>query len=337
MRRILITGGAGFIGSHLTERLLAEGGFDVTALDLFDAFYDPRVKRRNVAAALERAARGEPYRLVEGDIRDEAALERLFADGRFDQVVHIAARAGVRPSIASPLLYESVNVQGTLVVLEAMRRHGVREMVFASSSSVYGARSTAPFREDDPVDRPISPYAATKRACELMLATWHHLYAIRSASLRFFTVYGPRQRPDLAIAKFTRLIEAGRPVPIYGDGSARRDFTYIDDILQGVRAAMDRCEGCDVYNLGESATTSVTDLVEMIAAALGKAAAVEMRPPEPGDVPLTCADIARARERLGYRPTTPLEQGVRRYVEWFRREGAALPEAAAARLTQSGL
>ncbi len=318
MRRALVTGGAGFIGSHLVERLLAEGGFEVTVLDNFDDFYDPRAKRRNIEAC----ARHPACRLVEGDIRDEPLVDRLFREGRFDTVVHIAARAGVRPSVERPLLYEDVNVRGTLVLLEAMRRHGPKEMVFASSSSVYGETAEIPFRETQRVDRPISPYAATKRACELHLATYERLFGISSAVLRFFTVYGPRQRPDLAIARFTRAIARGEPVVVYGDGSARRDFTYVDDTIQGVRAAMDRCRGYEIYNLGESATTSVLELIELLERALGKRARIERAPPQPGDLPVTCADITKARERLGYRPATPIAEGVRRYVEWFRREEA---------------
>jgi UDP-glucuronate 4-epimerase len=318
VRRILITGGAGFIGSHLAERLLDEGGHEVIVLDSFDDFYDPAVKRRNIAGAIERARRGARYMVVEGDIRDEELVTQLFEENRLDQVVHIAARAGVRPSIEAPLLYESVNVHGTLVVLEAMRKTGVKEMVFASSSSVYGEAEKTPFSETDPVDRPISPYAATKRACEIALATWHRLYQIRSVMLRFFTVYGPRQRPDLAIAKFTKLIDEGRPIPVFGDGSARRDFTYVEDIIQGVRAAMDRCTGYDIFNLGESATTSVTELIALIEGALGKRATIDRKPSQPGDVPITFADIAKAKAGLGYRPTTPIAEGIKKYVEWYR-------------------
>ncbi len=318
MRRVLITGGAGFIGSHLVERLLDEGGHEVVVLDSFDEFYDPKQKRRNTAGAIERAGRGASYALIEGDIRDEVLLDRIFAENRFDQVVHVAARAGVRPSIVAPLLYESVNVHGTLVVLEAMRRHGVKEMVFASSSSVYGENEKVPFSETDPVERPISPYAATKRACELMLATWNRLYEIQVAALRLFTVYGPRQRPDLAIAKFTKLIDEGRPIPVFGDGSARRDFTYIDDIVQGVRGAMRQCRGYEIYNLGESATTSVGDLIGMIEDGLGKKAVIDRGPAQPGDVPVTYADISKARERLNYRPATPIADGIQKYIAWHR-------------------
>jgi UDP-glucuronate 4-epimerase len=322
MPRILITGGAGFIGSHLVEKLLDEGGHDIVALDSFDEFYDPKLKRRNIAHALERQQNGAAYTLVEGDIRDEKVVEKIFRDHKPEQVVHIAARAGVRPSIQSPLLYESVNVYGTLVILEAMRRHGCTEMVFASSSSVYGENEKVPFSEEDPVNRPISPYAATKRACELVLATWNHLYGIHSASLRFFTVYGPRQRPDLAIAKFTKLIDEGRPIPVFGDGSARRDFTFIEDIIQGVRAAMKKCRGYEIYNLGESATTSVHELIKLIEDALDRKAEIDRGPAQLGDVPITYADISKARERLGYRPTTPIAEGVKRYVEWYRQEKA---------------
>jgi UDP-glucuronate 4-epimerase len=316
MRRILVTGAAGFIGSHLVERLIAEGGFSVTGLDCFDDFYDPALKRRNIAPSLA----SERFRLIEGDIRDERLVETLFAEGRFDQVVHIAARAGVRPSIERPLLYEDVNVRGTLVILEAMRRHGPREIIFASTSSIYGESTEVPFRESQRVDRPISPYAATKRSCELHLATYERLFGIACTALRFFTVYGPRQRPDLAIAKFTRLIDRGEPIPVYGDGSFRRDFTYIDDILDGVRAAMDRCRGYEIYNLGESATTSVNELVALLEDALGKKATIDRRPPQLGDVPLTYADVSLARERLGYRPRTPIADGIRRYVAWYRAE-----------------
>ncbi len=317
MKRVLVTGGAGFIGSHLCERLLAEGGFRVVALDSFDTFYDPALKRRNIAACVGKAG----FELVEGDIRDKGLLDQLFSWHFFDEVVHIAARAGVRASIEDPLLYEDVNIRGTLVLLEAMRRHGCRELVFASSSSVYGEQEKAPFSETDPIDRPISPYSATKRAGELFCATYHRLFGIASAALRFFTVYGPRQRPEMAIAKFTRLVHEGRTVPIYGDGSMRRDFTYIDDAIAGIRAAMDRLEGrFEIYNLGENETTSLLELVRLIEEALGRKATVERQPPPPGDVPLTYADIAKARARLGYDPRTPIREGIRKYAQWFVRE-----------------
>ncbi len=312
-RHVLVTGGAGFIGSHLCERLL-ERGARVSALDNFDDFYDPALKRDNLAAALAH----ERFRLIEGDIRDTALLDRLFAEDPVDVVVHIAARAGVRPSIAEPLVYASVNVDGTLAVLEAMRKGGCRKLVFASSSSVYGERTEVPFRESDPVERPISPYAATKRANELMIATWHHLYRIEANCLRFFTVYGPRQRPDLAIAKFAHKMVRGEPITIYGDGSAERDFTYIDDIMDGVLRALERFDGYQIYNLGESRTTSVAALVRMLEEALGIEARVRHADPQPGDVPRTFADIERARTRLGYAPSVPIEEGIARYVAWLR-------------------
>ncbi|RME72309.1 MAG: NAD-dependent epimerase/dehydratase family protein [Planctomycetota bacterium] len=316
--RVLVTGAAGFIGSHLCERLVAEG-CHVTGIDNFDPFYDPAIKRRNVAA-LQQHPR---FRLVEGDIRDLETLRALFADTPFTQVVHLAARAGVRPSIAEPLAYASVNVHGTLTILEAMREAGCRELVFASSSSVYGERETVPFRETDPVERPISPYAATKRACELMIATWHHLHGIAANCLRFFTVYGPRQRPDLAIAKFAARMLAGETIEIYGDGSAERDFTYIDDIIDGVVRAMQRLEGYEIYNLGEQHTTSVLELVRLLERALGCEAKLRFTDAQPGDVSRTFADVQRARERLGYRPSTPIERGIERYVAWLREQPAA--------------
>ncbi|GIW71565.1 MAG: epimerase [Planctomycetota bacterium] len=309
---VLVTGGAGFIGSHLVERLL-ERGVRVTVLDNFDDFYDPARKRANLAAVQGRAE----LRVVEGDVRDAPLLARLFREGTFDQVVHIAARAGVRPSIEQPLLYEDVNVRGTLVLLEAMRAAGCRRLVFASSSSVYGAASRVPFRETDPCDRPISPYAATKRACELAIWTYHHLYGIQAALLRLFTVYGPRQRPDLAIARFARRMLAGEPIPVYGDGSFERDFTYIDDILQGVLGAMQRLEGCEIYNLGGAVTTSVNELIRLLERVLGVPARIERLPVQPGDVPRTWADITKARQRLGYEPQVPLAEGLARYAAWL--------------------
>ncbi|MHC4527784.1 MAG: NAD-dependent epimerase/dehydratase family protein, partial [Planctomycetota bacterium] len=244
--KALVTGAAGFIGSHLTERLLADG-WSVVGLDNFDDFYDPQIKRGNIRAALENKA----FTLIEADIRDGAVMDEALGQG-IDVVVHLAAKAGVRPSIEQPVLYTDVNVKGTMVVLESAREHGTNKMVFGSSSSVYGNNEKVPFSEDDNVDFPISPYAATKKACELICHTYHHLYGIDITCLRFFTVYGPRQRPDLAIHKFARLIEQGKPIPVYGDGSMMRDFTYIDDIINGTLAAMEKCAGFNIYNLGES-------------------------------------------------------------------------------------
>jgi len=310
MQRILVTGGAGFIGSHTVERLLARGDQPVV-LDNFNDFYDPAIKRANVA-------RFPSVSVVVGDIRDKALVDSLFAEQRFDGVIHLAAMAGVRPSVQDPLLYEDVNVRGTMVLLEAARRQPGLRFVFASSSSVYGARDRSPFREDDDIPRPVSPYAATKRAGELIAYTYHHLFAVPVACLRFFTVYGPRQRPEMAIAKFSAAIERGEPIPFYGDGSTRRDYTYIDDIVDGVVAAYDRCQGYEIFNLGESATTSLSDLVDGLARALGREARLDRQPLQPGDVPLTCADVSKAVRVLGYAPKVGVDEGLRRYVAWRR-------------------
>ena len=315
--RVLVTGGAGFIGSHLVERLLGKG-HDVLVLDDFDDYYDPALKRDNV-----RAASASPRcRLVEGDIRDAALVERTFGEFGPDVVVHLAARAGVRPSIALPVLYQEVNVGGTQILLEAARKSGVRKFVFASSSSVYGDHSRVPFSEDDPVERPVSPYAATKRAGELLGYTYWHLHGIAFWGLRFFTVYGPRQRPEMAIAKFTRLIDEGAEIPQFGDGSSRRDYTWIDDIVDGVEAVVDRIDGYEILNLGESRTTSLADLIELIARALGKPARIRQMPFQPGDVQATYADISRAAARIGYAPTCSVEAGIPRFVAWYREQRA---------------
>ncbi len=314
---VLLTGGAGFIGSHVAERLTGTGR-KVIALDSFDPYYPPQVKRRNIAGLAGRPG----FRLVEGDIRDPALLDRLAAGEPIEAIIHLAARAGVRASVKDPLLATDVNVVGTQVLLELARRRGIRRFFFASSSSVYGDRRRVPFREDEAVDRPSSPYAATKAAGEMLCWTYHHLFGIDVTCLRFFTVYGPRQRPEMAIHRFTRLIDRGEEVPVYGDGSARRDFTYIDDIVRGVEAALDRPGGFRVYNLGNSSTVEVREVVRMISEALGKPARVKELPPEPGDVPITCASIDRAAAELGYRPATPISVGIPRFVEWYRREGS---------------
>jgi len=315
MSRVLLTGAAGFLGSHVGEALAGRGE-DVIGLDNFDPFYPREIKEANLAA-LRRSPR---FRLVEGDIRD-GALVRRSLDG-VDAVVHMAARAGVRPSLADPELYASVNVGGTTTLLEAARSAGVSAFVFAGSSSVYGDSAPVPFREDDAATAPISPYAATKRAGELLCSTFVHLYGMRIISLRFFTAYGPRQRPDLAIHAFTRLIAAGRPVPRFGDGSSERDYTYVDDIVGGVVPAVDwvrqDAPALEVVNLGESRTTRLDRLIELIALALGATASVEERPAQPGDVRRTCADITKAKRLLGYRPTTTVEEGIPRFVAWYR-------------------
>jgi UDP-glucuronate 4-epimerase len=315
MNNILVTGGAGFIGSHLVDRLLDDGGARVTVVDNFNDFYDPAIKRANVAAHLER----DDFELVEADIADSRAMNDLFARAAFDCVVHLAARAGVRPSLQDPLAYEETNVRGTFTLLEAARRNRVPKFIFGSSSSVYGVNSKVPFSEDDPIANPISPYAATKIAAEAACHVYSHLYDLRVVCLRFFTVYGARQRPDLAIHKFARLISQGQPIPIFGDGSTQRDYTYIDDIIAGVVAAMkyDRSQ-FEVINLGESQTVELRRLVELLERALGKRAIIDHQALQPGDVPVTFADIRKARRLLGYEPKTQIEDGIESFVEWFQ-------------------
>jgi len=311
---ILVTGGAGFIGSGLLRRLAAEGA-EAVCWDDFNDYYDPRVKRANLAPLLERGQ----VRLYEGDICDTALGEEIFRRERIEVVVHLAARAGVRTSLEQPLLYERVNCGGTIALLELSRRHGVGKFLFGSSSSVYGRNEKLPFSEDDPVDRPASPYAATKRAGELLCRTWHDLYGLPVMCLRFFTVYGPRGRPDMAVYRFTERMERGEEIPVYGDGSSRRDYTYIDDILDGLMAALQARFGFEVVNLGESRTVELRYLIELIARATGKVPRIRHLPPQPGDVPATYADISRARRLLGYDPAVPIEEGIVRFVDWYRR------------------
>jgi UDP-glucuronate 4-epimerase len=315
MPNVLVTGGAGFIGSHLVARLLAEGQWRVTVVDDFNDFYDPALKRRNVEPHLGR----EDFKLYEADIRDRAALEEIFKETRFDVVVHLAARAGVRPSLAEPVLYTETNIGGTVNLLELARAHGVRQFVFGSSSSVYGENEKVPFAEDDPIFKPISPYAATKAAGELLCHTYSHLFGLRCVALRFFTVYGARQRPDLAIHKFARLISEGQPIPVFGDGTTRRDYTYVEDIIAGVRAAMDyEASDYEVINLGGSRTVSLSELIALLEHELGRKAIIDRQPTQPGDVPQTFADVSKARKLLGYDPRTPIEEGIRHFVEWFK-------------------
>jgi UDP-glucuronate 4-epimerase len=314
--RIVVTGAAGFIGSHLSEWLCARGD-EVVGLDSFDPFYPRATKEQNLAAL-----RGEArFTFVEGDIRDAAALARAFGGARADVVVHLAALAGVRPSLAEPARYADVNLVGTQRVLDAARAAGVRRFVFASSSSVYGGDSEAPFKESDLCLKPLSPYASTKRAGELMLWTAHHLYALDVTCLRFFTVYGPRQRPDLAIHKFGRLISAGQTIPLFGDGSTSRDYTFIDDIVDGVVASIDEAvaaPGFRIYNLGGSRTTTLLGLVELLSQALGKKANVDWQPEQPGDMKRTLADVTLSGRALGYAPKVPIEEGIARFVAWLR-------------------
>ncbi len=315
MRKTLVTGAAGFIGSHLTDRLLEQGD-RVLGLDNFDPYYDPAIKRRNLQGALK----SQDFELVEGDLCDYEGMVKVLNRFRPDVVVHLAARAGVRPSILEPRLYERVNVGGTTNLLEAMRHSGCPRLVYGSTSSVYGRASRPPFAEDSPVDQPLSPYAATKRAGELLAYTYHHLHGLRTTCLRFFTVYGPRQRPEMAIHFFSRLILERRPIPFFGSGDSTRDYTYVDDILDGVLRAIDHEEGYGIYNLGESAVTTLRELVDMLSAALGVPAVLQPMQDQPGDVPATCADIRRARAVLGFQPQIPLAEGLKRFVAWLREE-----------------
>ena len=320
-RPILVTGGAGFIGSHTVQRLLTRGE-RVVVLDNFTGPGDPQRKRDDLDLAT--AKHSDRLTLVEADLRDAPAVSRAFARHRPAAVIHLAAVAGVRPSIADPALYAAVNVTGTAHLLDAAVAHGVERFVFASSSSVYGNNTKIPFHEDDRVDRPISPYAATKRAGELLCHTYHHVHRLPVTCLRFFTVFGPRQRPDLAIHKFLRLVAEGQPIPVFGDGTTSRDYTYIDDIVDGVTAALDRVSlighGGDyrVYNLGNAAPVSLSDLIAAIGRVVGVEPIIDRQPMQAGDVERTCADITRARLELGYDPATPLEQGIARQWEAMR-------------------
>ena len=313
-KNILVTGGAGFIGSHLVDRLIAEGDWLVTVVDDLNDFYSPETKRSNIAAHVG----GTDYKFVECDIRNAATLRAVFEEGGFNVIVHLAARAGVRPSLKEPKLYVETNINGTMNLLELAREFGVKQFVFGSSSSVYGINSKVPFSEDDRIFQPISPYAATKAAGELLCHTYSHLYDLRTVGLRFFTVYGARQRPDLAIHKFTKLITEGRPIQVFGDGSTRRDYTYIDDIIQGVRASIDyNASMHEVFNFGESETTELSRLIELIENALGKKAIIDRQPMQPGDVPVTYADISKARRLLNYDPHTKIEDGIPKFVAWY--------------------
>lgn len=311
---VLITGGAGFIGSHLAENLVAEG-YRVICIDDFNDYYDPRIKWENIAGL---QARPE-FRLVKGDITDNETLEKIFSAWKINQVVHLAARAGVRPSLRQPALYEKVNVGGTINLLEQCVKHQVKKFVFGSSSSVYGEQDQIPFSEDDRIERPISPYAATKRAAELICYTYHHLYQLSVTCLRFFTVYGPRQRPEMAIHKFTSLIYQRQPIPLYGDGSSSRDYTFISDIISGVRAAISRNFGYEIINLGNSSPIQLKELVRLIEDALGLKARIDFQPPQSGDVTRTYADISKAQKLLGYHPEVPIEEGIALFVDWFKR------------------
>jgi UDP-glucuronate 4-epimerase len=321
--KILVTGGAGFIGSHTVERLLNQEGAEVSVLDSFNDYYNPAIKRANVRGFQDRAT------IHEGDLTDAGFVNRVFDQGQFDAVIHLAARAGVRPSIEQPELYIDTNIKGTFNLLQAARRTGCKHFVFASSSSVYGVNKKVPFAETDAILQTISPYAMTKMAGEQMCSNYSHLYGIKTVCLRFFTVYGPRQRPDLAISKFTRLIENGLPIDKYGDGHTARDYTYISDIVDGIIGAVNYRTGpiCDIFNLGGSQTVTLNDLISTVEKAVGMQAVINQMPEQPGDVPLTSADVSKAKALLHFKPTTTIEQGVPQYVEWFnrmRKEGVTL-------------
>ena len=313
---ILVTGGVGFIGSHVCERLL-DAGHTVCALDDLNDFYDPALKQNTLR---ELQARAQSFVFVHADITNRAEVDEVFASMAFDQIIHLAARAGVRPSLEQPALYQRVNVEGTVNVLEAARERGIKKITIASSSSVYGVNSKVPFSEADPIFNAISPYAASKLACESLGHVYHHVYEMDVCLLRFFTVYGPRQRPDLAIHKFAKLMHAGQPIMMFGDGTASRDYTYVDDIVDGVIAATEREFGCEIINLGESQTVQLSRLIELLETALGVKAEINREPTQPGDVPITFANIEKAQRLLGYNPQTKIEDGIPRFIEWFRQQ-----------------
>jgi UDP-glucuronate 4-epimerase len=317
MTLALITGGAGFIGSHLSQKLLSEGQ-RVRVLDSLDPFYDPALKQRNLETL--RQLGGDRFEFLEGDLLDGDACKRAVQG--VDCVVHLAALAGVRPSLQDPVRYMDVNVKGTQILLQQITDKNVR-FVFGSSSSVYGGNKNVPFSETQAVDRPVSPYAASKKAGEVLCYTWHHLHGNPMTCLRFFTVYGPRQRPEMAIHKFARAITDGTKIPFFGDGSSRRDYTYVEDIATGVRAAMDRDDGYEIFNLGGAATTSLSELVQHMEAALGRPALLDKQPDQPGDVPITFADVSLAEKELGYRAATPLAEGVKKFCRWYVEEKSA--------------
>jgi UDP-glucuronate 4-epimerase len=312
---ILVTGAAGFIGSHLCEKLIGQD-FKVVGIDNFDPFYDPKIKKRNLFT-IENSPN---FTFYNQSITDITALEKIFENHKFETIVHLAAKAGVRPSIKQPFAYHRTNIDGTLNLLELSRHHNLGRFVFASSSSVYGNNKVVPFSEDHSVDNPISPYAATKKAGELMCYTYHHLYKINIFNLRFFTVYGPRQRPEMAIHKFIRLIDNSKPIQVYGYGKPKRDFTYIDDIIQGIQKSIEKVEGYEIFNLGESKTISTNGLIELIEKELGKQAFRQEMSMQPGDVEITYADISKAKNVLGYDPKTDLEEGITKMVEWYLNE-----------------
>jgi len=312
----LVTGGVGFIGSHVCERLL-EAGHAVCALDDLNDFYDPAIKQSTLR---ELQSRAQSFSFVHADITNRGELDEIFGSMAFDQIIHLAARAGVRPSLENPALYQRVNVEGTVNVLEAARERGVKKITIASSSSVYGVNSKVPFSEADPIFNAISPYAASKLGCEALGHVYHHVHGMDVCMLRFFTVYGPRQRPDLAIHKFARLMQSGQPIPVFGDGNTSRDYTYVDDTVDGVIAATEKEFGYEIINLGESQTVELDRLIELIEQAMGVKAEINRQPAQPGDVPITFANIEKAQRLLGYNPQVKIEDGIPRFIEWFRQQ-----------------
>lgn len=310
--KVLLTGGAGFIGSHLTEYLLNRGD-KVWCVDNFNDYYNPDIKWQNIRKSLDNPS----YKLIQGDILDYELLNNTFKSQKFDTIVHLAARAGVRPSLKEPMLYQEVNIRGTMNLFELAKTYGIDKFVFASSSSVYGSNKKVPFHEDDFVDHPVSPYAATKRMGEIIAYTYHHLYKISITCLRFFTVYGPRQRPDMAIHKFTNLIYNSQSIPMFGDGGSKRDYTFITDIVHGIVQSIDRCNGYHIYNLGESNTISLKELIKLIEDNLNKKARIDSLPMQPGDVPITYADVSKAREELDYQPKVNIETGIKLFIQWY--------------------
>ena len=312
----LVTGGVGFIGSHVCERLL-EAGHAVCALDDLNDFYDPAIKQSTLR---ELQSRAQSFSFVHADITNRGEVDEIFGSMAFDQIIHLAARAGVRPSLENPALYQRVNVEGTVNVLESARERGVKKIIIASSSSVYGVNSKVPFSETDPIFNAISPYAASKLACEALGHVYHHVHGMDVCMLRFFTVYGPRQRPDLAIHKFARLMQSGQPIPVFGDGNTSRDYTYVDDTVDGVIATTEKEFGYEIINLGESQTVELDRLIELLEQAMGVKAEINRQPAQPGDVPITFANIEKAQRLLGYNPQVKIEDGIPRFIEWFRQQ-----------------
>jgi len=319
---ILLTGCAGFIGSHVLDRLLSMNE-EVIGVDNFDSYYNPLIKGKNI----EHNLKNDNFTLYNTDVRNSNQMNRIFSENAIDTIVHLAARAGVRPSINDPMLYEDVNIKGTLNLLELSIKYNTSNFVFASTSSVYGANKKVPFSEEDNVDKAISPYAASKKACETFCYTYHHLHNLPVVCLRFFTVYGPRQRPEMAIHKFTQLIDEGHEIEMYGDGSSKRDYTYIEDIVDGIVNAANIKEGYEIINLGNSDVVELRHLINVIEQNLGKKAMIKELPDQPGDVPITYADISKARSLIRYKPQVKIEEGVRRFVEWYRNERTVLQES----------